>query len=122
MKMTQIGKGLIILLLVSICTLGFKSSQKADAPKSVRTQYINPEDMEQGQYYYFWDHGSGASVAQYDRMENGNIYTTNAITPLQLLLSHNAVFTVYEAGNIQLASALEIIHLQLCVLLGHYVP
>jgi hypothetical protein len=131
MKKTQIGRGLLILLLLSICTFGFKSVGKADTIKSTsaqyidsedRVQYIDPEDMVQGGYYFFWDHGSGASVAQYDRMENGDIYTTNSITPQQSLFSTGKIFTVYEAGNIQLASVAQILHLLRCILAGVFVP
>jgi hypothetical protein len=126
MKKTLIGRGLLILLLVSICTLGFVSStsRKADTAKSAsaKFQYTDPEDMVQGGYYYFWDHGSGASVAQFDRMENGDIYTTNSITPQQSLFSTNKIFTVYEAGNIQLAGLTQILHLLRCILAGIYVP
>jgi len=122
MKKTHFGRGIILLLLISICTLGFNSTPKTNSVKSSTLQLINPEDMQQGGYYYFWDHGSGASVAQFDRMENDNIYTTYSITPLQLLFSQNAVFSVYDAGDIQPASLLQILHLQQCILLGRYIP
>jgi hypothetical protein len=122
MRKTRIGRGLLILLLVSICTLGFNPSGKADVAKSARAQYIDPEDMVQGGYYYFWDHGSGAMVVQYDRMENGTIYNTYSITPQQSLFASNSSCTVYDAGNIQLASITQILHLLRCILAGIYVP
>lgn len=121
MKKSIIGRGLIFLLLVSFCAFGFKSAGKAEAPKSAKILFTDPEDMVQGGYYYFWDHGSGASVAQYDRMENDNIYTTYSITPAQLLFSQNKVFTLYEAGNIDPANLLQIAHLLRCILAGVYV-
>lgn len=112
----------MILLLLSICIFGFNSPNKADTAKSGIAQLIDPADMVQGGYYLLWDHGSGMSVAQFDRMENNNIYTTNSITPLQLLFSQNRIFSLYDAGNITIAGILEIAHLQLCVLLGRFVP
>jgi hypothetical protein len=122
MKKTHIGRGLLILLLFSVFALSFKSSRKADIAQSALTQYIDPEDMVQGGYYYYWDHGSGTMVAQFDRYENGTIYNTYSITPQQSLFSPNSSCTVYEAGNIQLASVAEILHLLRCILAGVYVP
>ncbi|MEO8404805.1 MAG: hypothetical protein ABI480_09425 [Chitinophagaceae bacterium] len=122
MKKTHIGRGLLILLLVSICTFGFIPSGKADITKSATTQFIDPEDMVQGVYYFYWDHGSGAMVAQFDRYDNGTIYNTYSITPQQSLFSHNTSCTVYDAGNIQLASVAEILHLLRCILAGIYTP
>jgi hypothetical protein len=122
MKNTHIGAGLLILLLVSIFALGFKSSGKADTAKSAKTQYIDPEDMVHGGYYFFWDHGSGTMVTQFDRYENGTIYNSYSITPQQSLFSQNSSCTVYDAGNIQLASIAEILHLVRCILAGLYVP
>ena len=121
MKKTHIGKGLLILLLVSIIALGFISSGKTDTAKSVTALYIDPEDMVQGGYYYFWDHGSGAMVVQYDRYENGTIYNTYSMTPQQSLFSQNSSCTVYEAGNIQLPGLGDILHLLRCILAGVYV-
>ena len=121
MKKTHIGRGLLILLLVSIFAFGFISSEKAETPKSAKTQYIDPEDMVQGEYYYFWDHGSGAMVAQFDRYDNDTIYNTYSITPQQSLFAHNTSCTVYDAGNIQLASVAQILHLLRCILAGLYV-
>ena len=122
MKKTHIGAGLLILLLISIFALGFKTSGKADTAKSATTQYTDPEDMVHDGYYYYWDHGSGAMVAQFDRYENGTIYNTYSITPQQSLFSQNSSCTVYEAGNIQPASVAEILHLLRCILAGAYVP
>jgi hypothetical protein len=122
MKKLHIGRVLIILLLVSTCSLGFIPSGKADTAKSAITKFIDPEDMVQGGYYFFWDHGSGAMVAQFDRYENGTIYNTYSITPQQSLFSHNGSCTVYDAGNIQLASVVEIIHLIRCIIAGIYIP
>jgi hypothetical protein len=122
MKKTHIGRGLLILLLVSIFALGFKSSGKADTAKSVKAQYIDPEDMVQDGYYFFWDHGSGTMVTQFDRYENGTIYSKYSITPQQSLFSQNSSCTVYDAGTIQLASVAEILHLVRGRLAGFYVP
>jgi hypothetical protein len=121
MKKTHIARRLLIVLLVSIFALGFISSGKTDTAKSAKILYIDPEDMVQGGYYYFWDHGSGAMVTQFDRYENGTIYNTYSITPQQSLFSQNSSCTVYDAGNIQLASIGEILHLLRCILAGLYV-
>jgi hypothetical protein len=127
MKKKQILRGLLMLLLVSFCVLGFRSSQKAEVAQSAKSvqstqvAYINPEDMVPGGYYYYWDHGSGAMVAQYDRTENGNIYNTYSITPAQLLFSQNSVISISDAGNIQLATVGQIAQLLRCILAGIYV-
>jgi hypothetical protein len=60
-------------------------------------------------------------VAQYDRTENGNIYNFYSITPAQLLFSQNSSCTIYQAGNIQLASLTQIAQLLRCILAGLYV-
>jgi hypothetical protein len=122
MKKTQIGKGLIFLLLVSICFLGFKTYQKPDTAKSVKSHLINSGDMQRGRHYLFWDHGSAASIVQFDRMDGDIIHTTFSITPPQFLFSRNAPFTVNEAGDIQLASGQEIAHLRRSIKAGRYVP
>jgi hypothetical protein len=137
MKKTHVGRGLLILLLVSVCVLGFVTSRKADATKSVQSvqliepaqsaesakvQYIDPEDMQQGGYYMLWDHGSGVSVVQYDRTENGNIYSTYSMKPSQSLFATNTSCTIYDAGNISLAGLLDIAHLLRCILAGVFVP
>lgn len=121
MKKTQIGRGLMILLLVSICCFGFIGSEKPPTAKSVSTQFIDPENLQRGAYYFFWDHGSGAMVVQFDRYENGTIYNNYSITPQQSLYSQNSSCTVYDAGNIQLASLTQILHLLRCILAGLYV-
>jgi hypothetical protein len=125
-----------MLLLVSFCVLGFQTSKKAEIARSVepakpaksaqfaqsaKVAYIDPEDMVQGGYYYYWDHGSGAMVAQYDRTENGNIYNYYSITPAQLLFSQNSVITVEDAGNITLATLGQIAQLLRSILAGLYV-
>ena len=107
---------------VSICFLGFKSSQKADTAKSVRSQLIHSGDMQQGRHYLFWDHGNGASIVQFDRMDGDIIYTTFSITPSQSLFNRNAPFTVDDAGDIQQASGQEIAHLKRSIHAGRYVP
>jgi hypothetical protein len=122
MKKTRIGTGLLILLLVSIGIFGFVTSRKADTVKSAKSQFIDPEDMVQCEYYYFSDHGSGVEIAQFDRMDKGGIYTTFAIAPFQSIFSHNSSRTVYDAGNIQQASSTEIAHLQQCITAGRYIP
>jgi hypothetical protein len=136
MKKTQIARRLSMLLLVSFCVLGFQTSKKADIAqsaepanpvksakfaKSPQVAYINPEDMVQGGYYYYWDHGSGAMVAQYDRTENGNIYNFYSITPAQLLYSQNSVISISDAGNITLATLGQIAQLLRSILAGLYV-
>jgi hypothetical protein len=122
MKKTQIGRGLIFLLLVSICFLGFKSYQKIDTAKSNISQLINSGDMQQGRHYLFWDHGSAVSVVKFDRTDGDMIYTTFSITPSQSLFSRNAPFTLDEAGDIQPASGQEIAHLRRSINAGRYVP
>jgi hypothetical protein len=136
MKKTQIARRLSMLLLVSFCVLGFQTSKKADIAQSAQpakptksvqfaqssqVAYINPEDMVQGGYYYYWDHGSGAMVAQYDRTENGNIYNFYSITPAQLLYSQNSVISISDAGNITLATLGQIAQLLRSILAGLYV-
>lgn len=122
MKKTHIGKGLLFLLLFSIFVLGFETSGKADTAVSATTLYIDPEDMEHGQYYYYWDHGSGAMVAQFDRYDNGTIYNTYSITPQQSLYTPNSSCTVEQAGNITFATLTQILHLLRCILAGIFVP
>ena len=123
MKKSFTGRGLLILLLVSICTFGFIPPEKADTTKSAKTTlYINPEDLVQGGFYYYWDHGSGAMVAQFDRYESGTIYNSYSITPLQSLFIQNGSTTVYDAGNITLAGLGDILHLLRCILAGIFVP
>jgi hypothetical protein len=126
MKKTHIGRRLLILLLVSTCVLSFGSSksEKEITAKSAsaKSAYLDPEDMVQGGYYFFWDHGSGAMVAQFDRYENGTIYNTYSITPQQSLFTQNGSCTVYDAGLIQLAGLGDILHLLRCILAGVFVP
>jgi hypothetical protein len=133
MKKQQIVRGLLMLMLVSFCALGFRSSKKAEIAQpvnpvkstklanSAQAAYINPEDMVQGGYYYYWDHGSGAMVAQYDRTENGNIYNFYSITPAQLLYSQNSVISISDAGNITVATLAQIAQLLRSILAGLYV-
>jgi hypothetical protein len=124
MKKTNIGRGLIMLLLVSVCTLGFNSSKKAETEKitkSAKFQYLDSDDMVQGGYYYYWDHGSGAQVAQYDRTENGTIYNYYSITPAQLLFTPNSSISIEDAGNISYATLSQIAQLLRCILAGIYV-
>lgn len=122
MKKTHIGIGLLILLSVSVCVLGFISSRKADTATSAKVQFIDPEDMVPGEIYFFTDHGSGMSVVQFDRMERGAIYSTFSITPSQASFARDLPFTVFDAGNIRLANAGEIIHLHRCIVAGRYIP
>jgi hypothetical protein len=124
MKKSNISRGLIMLLLVSICALSFQSSERAvktDTVQSAKPLFIDPENMQQGGYYYYWDHGSGAMVAQYDRYENGTIYNTNSITPAQGIYSQNSSISVYDAGNITVATLSQILHLLRCILAGLFV-
>lgn len=123
MKKTRIGRGLVMLLLISVCIFGFQSPKKATPAKSVTTlAYINPEDLVQGAYYYYWDHGSGAMVAQYDRTENGTIYNYYSITPAQLLFTPNSTISIEDAGNITFATLGQITQLLRCILAGIFVP
>lgn len=122
MKHIHIGRGLLVLLLVSFFTFGFISSGNTDTAKSTQSLFIDPEDMQQGGYYYFWDHGSGAMVVQFDRMENDTIYSTYSMTPQQSKFSSNSSCTVYDAGNIGLPSLADILHLLRCILAGIFVP
>jgi hypothetical protein len=129
MKKTLIGRGLLILLLVSICTLGFIPSKKADTAKSATTLFIDPENMQHGGYYYYWDHGSGAMIAQFDRYESssinknsGTIYNIYSISPNLSLFTQNGSVSVYDAGNISLASVFQILHLLRCIVAGIFVP
>ena len=127
MKKSNIGKGLIMLLLVSFCVFGFQSPKNAGVTKAVQAakpgkfEYIALTDLTQGGYYYYWDHGSGAMVAQYDRTENGTIYNYYSITPAQLLYQVNSTISTDDAGNIQVASLLQIAQLLRCILAGLYV-
>jgi len=127
MKKSNIGKGLIMLLLVSFCVFGFQSPKNAGVTKTVQAakpgkfEYIALTDLTQGGYYYYWDHGSGAMVAQYDRTENGVIYNYYSITPAQLLYEVNSTISLEDAGNIQAASLLQIAQLLRCILAGVYV-
>jgi hypothetical protein len=122
MKKKHIGRLLAALLLVSICVFGFISSGKADFATSSDPPFIDPEDMVQGEYYFFWDHGSGASVVQHERLESDVIYSSYAITPSQSSFAANSQRTVNAAGNIQAASLGQIMHLQRCKNAGAYVP
>jgi len=127
MKKSNIGMGLIMLLLVSFCVFGFQSPKKATVSKSGQAAkpgnfaYISTTDLSNGGYYYYWDHGSGAMVAQYDRTENGVIYNYYSITPAALLYEVNSTISVEDAGNIQPASLLQIAQLLRCILAGVYV-
>jgi hypothetical protein len=124
MKKSNISRGLLMLLLISICALGFQSSErtvKTDIAQSAKTLFLAPEDMQRGQYYYYWDHGSGAMVAQYDRQENGTIYNTHSITPAQGLYQQNSSITLEDAGNITLATLTQILHLVRCIVAGIFV-
>jgi hypothetical protein len=127
MKKSNIGMGLVMLLLVSFCVFGFQSPKKVDATKvglaakPGNFAYIGAADLTNGGYYYYWDHGSGAMVAQYDRTENGVIYNYYSITPAQLLYEVNSTISLEDAGNIQAASLLQIAQLLRCILAGLYV-
>ena len=124
MKKTHVGRGLIILLLISVCVLGFVTSRKANTvkPTSVKSQFIDPEEMVRGQYYIIWDHGSGIFKVQFDRLDKGIIYSYFSIRPSQLRYAVDDPITVVDAGNISAASAAEIAHVQRCINAGSYVP
>lgn len=124
----HIGKKLYLLAFISVCFLCFVPlSKQTTAVQSKQTQQlavsIDPEDMVQNGIYFFADHGNGMSVAQFDRMEGNNIYTSSSIKPLQLLFSGPGLWgTVSDAGNIRLATLTETIQLLLSILAGEYVP
>lgn len=124
MKKTRLSKALLLLLLVSFCTLGFRTSEKTETATIAKALYIDPADMVQGGYYYYWDHGSGAQVAQFDSYDanTGTIYNMNSITPAQLLFTPGGSISVYDAGNISLATLSQILHLLRCVVAGVFVP
>lgn len=121
MKRTHMGKGLLVLLLVSISVIAVISFRKADTPKADKSQFIDPEDMVQGEIYYFADHGNGMEI-QFDHMDKGLIYTTIAVVPSLSSFTRNASMTVYDAGAIRLVTAAELAHLQRCVSADKYVP
>jgi hypothetical protein len=122
MKKKHIGRLLAALLLVSMCVFGFISSGKADIASSSNPPFIDPEDMVQGEYYFFWDHGSGTSVVQHDRLESDEIYSSYAVTPSQSSFAANSHRSVNAAGNIQVASLGQKKHLERCKNAGAYVP
>jgi hypothetical protein len=120
---------LSLMALICICFLCFmpyssqtNTNQFKQSKQSAKF-FINPEDMVQGGYYYFSDHGSGLSVAQYDRTEGSNVYTYSSMKPLLLSFSGPGLWgTIDDAGSIRLATVAEITHLLLCVLAGVFVP
>jgi len=124
MKKTHIARGLVILLLASVCIFGFISFKKTDSAKSNSTaiQFIDPEEMVRGQYYIIWDHGSGIFKVQFDRLDKGVIYSYFSIRPSQSRYAVDDPITVVDAGNISAASAAEIAHVQRCISAGSYVP
>lgn len=124
----HIGKRLSLLALISICFLCFmppahKVSTTHSKQHKVVVEGIDPEDMVQNSIYFFADHGSGMSVAKFDRMDGNDIYTFNSIKPLQLSYSGAGLWgTVEDAGNIRLPTLTETIQLLLSILAGAYVP
>lgn len=115
---------LSFFLLISCCFLCFMATRKAGTAKTAQSaKLINPEDMVQGDYYYFTDHGSGMGIVQFDHLAKGGIYTMSGITPSESRFISNAVWgTVFDAGDIREATSIEIAHLQSCVAAGRYVP
>lgn len=128
LRYLHIGKRLSLLTVISVCFLCFmpgpvqtNANRIAQANKVLES--IDPGDMVQGDFYYFSDHGSGLSVAQYDRTEGNNIYTFADIKPLLLLFEGPGLWgTVSDAGSIRAATTDEIAHLLLCILAGRYIP
>jgi hypothetical protein len=115
------GKRLFTAFIFIFFTCFIAFSQPANAPVNQQKQ-IDPEDMVQNGIYFFADHGNGMSVAKFDRMEGDNVYTFAAIRPLLLSFTGSGLWgTVSEAGNIRLATPLEIVHLLLCIVAGVYV-
>jgi hypothetical protein len=83
----------------------------------------NSESMAPPVFYYFSDHGSGLAIVKYDRTVGNNIYTYAAIRPMQHSYSGPGLWgTVYEAGDIRLATPQERGHLIACMMAGTYVP
>jgi hypothetical protein len=84
---------------------------------------MDPEDMIQNGIYYFADHGNGMEIAQYDRMEGNNVYTSYSIRPSALSFSGPKLWgTTSDTGAIRLATPGEILHLLACITAGIYVP
>lgn len=117
-------KKLSFVLLISFILLCFMAIKKQDTIQSTHSiKFINPEDMVQGDYYYFSDHGSGQAVVQFDHITKGGIYAMSGITPSESRYISNAVWgTVFDAGDISEATSSEIAHLQACVAAGRYIP
>lgn len=118
------GKSFFILLLISVCFLGFMSTRETRTTKlDPLVQFIDPEEMVQGELYYFADHGNGMSIVQFASLDNkGNISTTFSITPSQSLFSRAGLWgTVSDAGNIREATQAEITHLHQCIIADEYV-
>lgn len=112
------------LLLILLCFLGFIAARKVGAAKAAQSvKFINPEDMVQGDYYYFSDHGSGPDAIQFDHLAKGGIYIMSGVTSSQSLFIPSGLWgTVFDAGNISAAAPSDIAHLQRCVAAGTYVP
>jgi hypothetical protein len=122
MKKTKVRRGLVVLILISICILGFNFSHKSYSSKSGRTHLVSPGDLQPGRHYLFWDHGAGVSIVQFSRREGDNLYTNFAINPSQASFSQGVPFTTYDAGDIQRANGQEIAQLHRSINAGRYVP
>ena len=119
------GMRLSVMALICFCFLNFmlhSQSQQTNTNQSIQN-ITNPEGMAPAVFYYFSDHGSGMAIVKYDRTEGDNIYTFASIRPNQQSYSGPGLWgTLYEAGNIRLATPQERGHLIACMMAGHYVP
>ena len=125
LRYLHIGKRLSVLFLIAFCFLAFMAAREVNNRQSASpVKFINPEDMVQGEMYYFADHGNGMSVVQFAALDNkGNISTTFSITPTQSLFSRAGLWgTVDDAGDIRVATQAEITHLHQCIIADAYVP
>ena len=119
------GMRLSVMALICFCFLNFmhhSQSQQTNANQS--TQIItNTEGMAPPIFYYFSDHGSGMAVVKYDRTVGNNIYTFASMRPQFQSYSGPGLWgTLFEAGDIRLATPQERGHLIACMMAGHYVP
>ena len=119
------GMRLSVMALICFCFLNFMlHSQSQQTNTNQSTQIItNAEESAPPVFYYFSDHGSGMAIVKYNRTEGNNIYTFASIRPQQQSYSGPGLWgTVYEAGDIRLATPQERGHLIACMASGQYIP
>jgi hypothetical protein len=116
---------LSVIILTFFCFLNFtphSQSQQTNANQSAQI-VVRFGEMAPKTFYYFSDHGSGMAIVKYDRTEGNNIYTFASISPQHQSYSGPGLWgTIYEAGNIRLATPQERGHLIRCMMAGAYVP